>query len=86
MRLLALPVRMFWSLFNEIDRLRAEEMADWLPVHLASAGLGVRELHDRLHRRIGAPLAFAQPSTDGGAGEAPGLTDEARARLRARFG
>lgn len=74
---------MFWTLFNEIDRLRAEEMADWLPVHLAAAGGGARELYDRLRQRVGTPLAFA---VGGKPENAPELTDKARTRLRARFG
>ncbi|WP_244592209.1 hypothetical protein [Azospirillum palustre] len=90
MRLLALPVRMFWTLFNEIDRLRAEEMADWLPVHLTAAGVGARELHDRLRQRVGTPFAFADLPDGGPAGGQavgePGLTEKARTRLRARFG
>ncbi len=86
MRLLALPVRMFWTLFNEIDRLRAEEMADWLPVHLTAAGVGARELYDRLRQRVGTPLIFADRPDDGRADGEPGLTEKARTRLRARFG
>lgn len=86
MRLLALPVRMFWTLFNEIDRLRAEEMADWLPVHLTAAGVGARELHDRLRQRVGMPFAFADLPDGGRADGEPGLTEKARTRLRARFG
>lgn len=86
MRLLALPVRMFWTLFNEIDRLRAEEMADWLPVHLTAAGVGARELYDRLRQRVGTPLTFADRPDGGQADKEPGLTEKTRTRLRARFG
>ncbi|BAI75200.1 hypothetical protein AZL_b05370 (plasmid) [Azospirillum sp. B510] len=77
---------MFWALFGEIDRLRAEEMADWLPVHLTAAGIGASELHDRLRRRVGTPLVFSSQPEDGRADGQPGLTERARTRLRARFG
>lgn len=74
---------MFWTLFNEIDRLRAEEMADWLPVHLAAAGGSARELYDGLRQRVGMPLGFVLGEEPG---KVPELTDKARAWLRARFG
>lgn len=72
-----MPVRMFWKLFEEIDRLRAEELAEWMPVHMAAMGGGAKQLYARLQGRIGTPLVFEVTG---------GLTNEARERLRKHFG
>lgn len=72
-----MPTRMFWRLFDEIDRLRAEELMDEMPVHLVAMGGGAKELYGRLQRRLGEPFVYEAAGT---------LTDDARAALRRRFG
>lgn len=56
-----LPVRTFWHLSKEIDRIRADEIVEWLPAHAsAMGGEGIQKLFDRLRERIGSPAVVEQ--------------------------
>lgn len=51
-----LPIRAFWKLHEYIDRLRAEEILDWLPAFGTSmGGDGVNQLVSQLQERVGTP-------------------------------
>lgn len=57
----ALPIIAFWALNGLINRVRAEEILDWLPAHAsAMGGEGVKNLADSLEERIGKPIIFEQ--------------------------
>ena len=59
--ILDLPVVSFWFFHAEIDRLRAEEILDWLPAHgAAMGGEHVGRFADNLRSRVGQPIIFEQ--------------------------
>ena len=54
-----LPIRTFWALNGLVNRVRAEEILDWLPAHAsAMGGEGVKNLADSLEARMGNPVVF----------------------------
>jgi uncharacterized protein with ACT and thioredoxin-like domain len=56
-----MPVRAFWKLHEMIDRVRGEEMLDWLPI--AGAAMGgdhIQKLVDQLKERIGSTVIVDQ--------------------------
>lgn len=72
-----LPIRTFWKLNEMIDRVRAEEILDWLPAHAsAMGGEGVKDLVTALQNRVGQPVIFEQVTMD----------QESRSKLERMFG
>ena len=56
-----LPIRAFWKLHEMIDRVRAEEILEWLPAFGTSmGGDGAQQFVDRLSERIGNPWIIDQ--------------------------
>lgn len=56
-----MPIRAFWKLHEMIDRVRGEEMLDWLPVAgSAMGGDHVQKLVDQLKQRIGTTVIVDQ--------------------------
>lgn len=54
---LALPLRVFWMLNRNLDRLRAEEDLRALPIIMAQhGGEAVKELQERLVEQLGTPV------------------------------
>jgi len=58
-QIMEMPIRIFWKLSNLIDRVRSEEILDWLPAHAsAMGGEGVKTLANQLEQRMGTPAIF----------------------------
>ena len=56
-----MPVRAFWLMAQMIDRVRAEEILEWLPAHSsAMGGEGVTKLANALEERMGRPVISEQ--------------------------
>lgn len=52
-----MPVRSFWLMNRMIERVRAEEMLDWMPVHsTAMGGKHVEGIARDLKNRMGEPV------------------------------
>lgn len=60
-----MPIRAFWKLNEMIDRIRAEEMLDWMPVFGTSmGGEHVQKVVNQLKERVGTPIIVEQLEMD----------------------
>lgn len=72
-----LPLKTFWFLSHQVDRIRAEDMLDWMsPMSIGMGGEHVPRVAKKLKERVGNPMIM----------EATKLTRSAKEKLRAFFG
>lgn len=76
--MMALPIRTFWLLDDMVDRVRSEELLDFLPVYATSmaGGKELRTVIEALKSKKGVPIVTAQY----------GIKEEDKAKLSKLFG
>ncbi|MDX5368159.1 MAG: hypothetical protein LPL29_02180 [Alphaproteobacteria bacterium] len=56
-----MPIRAFWAMNAQIDRIRADEIASWLPAFtIGMGGEHVPKVFEAIQERIGKPAIVEQ--------------------------
>jgi hypothetical protein len=72
-----LPIRVFWVMSKQIERIRADEILAWMPAHsIAMGGDHVSKVYEQYKQVLGQPMVTEQYE----------MTTDDRRKLKKLFG